>query len=457
MDPTKLQNPTLVTEARICGLAAGDRAIESDDDRRELLEQSLAGKHVELTVTAVTSIEPEKPKPLPASMRELANANFSRFGSVGLQAFIRSFKGRPFLRDHDRALVARGGRIKTSTPRAGESRTEFVQELHVVKPWAVQGILDGTIETFSIGWQPKGNTFEEWRKAVRCTVCGESLLSWDCPHYPGMVTELAEGGEEVIVEAEWDSRLIRGREVSAVTFPAVDGTYVDDFAIALAEFKQGSNQHKDDLTMHKILSALGVDDEKAGLAAIKELQKAAETAAQETATELATARSEVKTVKAELAAAQKVAEDAQAELAAAKEQLEQSQAALTEARSEIEKVRSEKRQAEIEELVESAMAEGKMRPGPLGEDGKPTMGAVERYVRKLAAEDMEAARAHVRDMPRIDPIGRQLETPVAARTEANDYGLTEQQKKLCRQLGVSFKDFVEHGETKSSPKPEQAA
>lgn len=452
-DLTQLRDPTLAIEAKIVGLAAGDREIKTDADRREMLEQSLQGKHVELTVTAVTSIEPDKPKPLPASMAELANANFSRFGKTGLQAFVRSFKGRPFLRDHDRALVARGGRIKASRPEAEDARTLFVQELHVVKPWAVQGILDGTIETFSIGWQPKGNTFEDWRNALRCTVCSESILSWECPHYPGMVTELAEGGEEVIVEAEWDSRRIRGREVSAVTFPAVDGTYIDDFAIALAELKQGSHQHHKELTMHKILSALGVEDEKAGLAAIKELQKAAESAAQETAAALATAKKDAKDARAELEAATKAKDDAELALAAEKETHGQTRAALEQAQAKLDESEKTQRKAEVDALIESAMSEGKMRPGAPGEDGKPTQGAVERYVRKLAADDIAAARAHVADMPKIDPIGRKLETPTEVeRTEANDFGLTEQQKKYADQLGLSYEEYARGGSPKKDPK-----
>lgn len=453
LDALLSQPPTLIADAAtVAGLAHNGQPISSDKERRALLEQSLQGAYIELDVTATTSLQPEKPRPLPESMKEMANANFSRFGATGIKTFARSFKGRPFLRDHDRALEARGGKIMSASAVDDDGGVSFVQEIRLVKPWAVQGVLDGTIEMFSVAWEPKGNTWEDWKAAVICTVCNASMFSIDCSHWPGQLTEIAESGERVVVEAEWDSRRIRGKEASAVTFPAVEGTHIGDFAVALAQLKRERGSEKD-ANMSKLLSALGAEDEKAGLAAIKQMQAAAE---QATAA-LAEAQKEHETALAEataaVTAAQESVEAASSALAAEKEMHAQTRASLTEARGEVDKTRADKRKGEIDALLQTAMSEGRLRPQHDAE-GKPVEGHVERYIRKLGADDIEAARAYVADMPVIDPVGRKLETPTAAPSAANDYGLTEQQKKIADSLGLAYQDYARGGKL---PKDTKAA
>jgi hypothetical protein len=178
--------------------ASGDRLTE--DDRKKLLAQIKAGDVPQaIEVEAVTYIQ-----------RKLsANRKFMRFETGILSKFAKSFKGQPFLRDHNSwELIARGGTIVDSRledgPEEGDKR--IVMRLRLVEEWAIAGVLKGTIDRFSIGWSRTD--------LVKCSVHKASVQECQC--WPG-----DKVGE---VRVEWIYTGAEGTEVSAVNVPAVVGT-----------------------------------------------------------------------------------------------------------------------------------------------------------------------------------------------------------------------------------------
>lgn len=213
-------------ELRVSGI----KSKLGKDNRRDLLMALRQGEVIELELDAVTFQQARGvPTPLPAKLRKLANANFVRFRDRDMPKFAKSFKGKPFLRDHDRRdLLKRGGTITESELRETDKQLQLSQHIHLVKPWAVEAALDGTLQTFSIGWDASTPGSAGLQNAVHCTVCGKKLFSQDCPHMPGEVVKVAKDSEPVIVEAEF--RDPQGAETSAVAFPAVQGTNIESIA-----------------------------------------------------------------------------------------------------------------------------------------------------------------------------------------------------------------------------------
>lgn len=190
--------------------AAGGDPL-SAAEKTELLEKSLAGEPIELTVD-IRPFSQEDGKP---------NRNHTRFRKGALTALGRSGKGSVFLRDHaQRDSMARGGTIIASKMVKEGDVHELHQTVQVVKPWAVQSFLDGTSDRFSIGWHPTG--------LVLCTACNASIGK--CWHWPG--DKVAQEDDTVItVEFEFqDAELV---ETSSVNVPAVTGTSVVDIRAAL--------------------------------------------------------------------------------------------------------------------------------------------------------------------------------------------------------------------------------
>src|SRR6185295_17700417 len=192
----------------------------SAEGRQKLLSEVRAGNPpAKITLEAITFLQ-----------RETPNRNFVRFKDGLLSRLASSFAGAPFLRDHDRSLEARGGTVVSSElvqhrgryQRAGNEVPAFKQTIELVKPWAIEAALDGTIDRFSIGWSITGD--------ILCTACGNDMFSRDCSHYPGQTFEREDGTEAkveaLITEAD-------GVETSAVTVPAVKGTSVDEIRAAL--------------------------------------------------------------------------------------------------------------------------------------------------------------------------------------------------------------------------------
>ena len=173
--------------------------------REELLSSARQGKIASLTVEATV-----------ANTRP--NANHFKFRPEEFEAFAKSFEKRPFLRDHEAKQEARGGTILQSWAE-GDGAGGFTMKQHIraTKDWAILGLLDETMDRFSIGWSAD----------ALCTVCNEEMgiFHEHAPGYryddKGKRTKEKTGTlcEAVMVEP-------KGKETSAVVIPACDGTGV---------------------------------------------------------------------------------------------------------------------------------------------------------------------------------------------------------------------------------------
>ncbi len=171
-------------------------------ERSALLEKVLAGEHVELEFEATTFIQ-----------RDTPNRNFVRFQPGLLATFAKSFAGQPFLMNHDSYDVrSRAGTILASKLEHNDDGSKSMRmRVKAVKSWAVEGLLDGTIDRFSIAWDRGGTPLS----------CSVHLSGWyECSCRlgqrleDGRIPELLVTGTPV------------GTEVSGVNVPAVVGTHV---------------------------------------------------------------------------------------------------------------------------------------------------------------------------------------------------------------------------------------
>lgn len=188
----------------LCTLyAKGGEALD-DKAKAELLRAARLGEPVELQLEAVAFVQ-----------RETPNRNYVRFKPGMLAAFAKSFEGQPMLRDHmSWQLTARGGTIVSSKLEHMPDGTKQIRmRLNLVKPWAVESALDGTLDRFSIGWSRTG--------PVMCSLCGESLAK--CDHWPG-----DRGTDGKVCEAVFTAA--DGTEVSGVNVPAVIGTRIESIS-----------------------------------------------------------------------------------------------------------------------------------------------------------------------------------------------------------------------------------
>lgn len=208
---------TILVAPRELMLADGSAGKLDGDRRRELIEASRAGKHIEIALTARTFRQHSEPGKLP-------NRNYIRHAPAYLPKLAASYVGMPFLLDHAKSQQ----RARVGTIRASELVEEkggmfaFRKQLHVVKADAVQSVLDGTIDRFSIGWHPTG--------PVLCTLHKNDVRDRNsCSCWPG--SKVAIDGVDRI--AEYEFQRADGIEVSAVNVPAVTGTKIEDIRAAL--------------------------------------------------------------------------------------------------------------------------------------------------------------------------------------------------------------------------------
>jgi Mu-like prophage I protein len=209
------------------------------DSREGLIAEAKAGKINRLRFTATTCAS-------------VPNAKHIRF-SDDFEEFAASFAGVPFQRDHDHGIEARGGTVLRSwaVPREGQPDIfEMKQLIEARKDWAVLGVLDGTIDRFSVGFRSQ---------RYECSICGEKIDSTECSHWPGK--EYRGRTCEVLCKGS------SGVETSAVVSPAVPGTGIDAIS-ELSEFihdlrAEGPPEEKEK-AMDKILAKfrviLGLDD-----------------------------------------------------------------------------------------------------------------------------------------------------------------------------------------------------
>ncbi len=209
------------------------------DERKDLLQRLRAGEHIELEFEAITFAQGKGP-----------NRNFLRFPQGELGRLAKSFKGMPFLRDHDKhSVLARGGTILSSrVERLDDGVTAFVQRIRATKVWAVEGLLDGTIDRFSIGFHPAG--------AIECSQHKAAIFT-KCSCLPGD----RFGDDEDERRVEFIFHGAEGVEVSGVNVPAVPAaTGVGDIRAALSALNCGPAAAAKERTMNRLLTRLGLGE-----------------------------------------------------------------------------------------------------------------------------------------------------------------------------------------------------
>lgn len=224
MDKPDHYRHSLRAEAPIAPMlirAAGVGEITSAAARSDLLAKLRAGEFAGPLTVSITSYV----------QRATPNRNFVRFGRGTLRRGAHSFKGQVALVDHaQREQAARIGTILSSkAERNAAGEIGFHKELEIVKIPAIESVLDGTIDRWSIGWFPTG--------PIDCSACKGPMFGRNstCPHWPG---DLADDGAPVeAVYTSWE-----GVEVSAVNVPAVLGTGVDEIRAALAADREDRNR-----------------------------------------------------------------------------------------------------------------------------------------------------------------------------------------------------------------------
>jgi hypothetical protein len=261
-------------------------------DRKDVLASLADGEAVELEIDVEAFFQEDG----------VSNRNFLRFKKSILNKLGKSFAGMPFIRDHEQNDVrARGGTILQSKAiKEASGKTTFVMTLSVSAAWAVEGILNGTIDRFSIGW------IHPSLESVLCSECKTPVFS-DCFHLPGDTCEGGSRVEFIFTEAV-------GIELSAVSVPAVIGTGITEIRSVLANtfsdfYAQSSQrptrQQERKIMISKLAAMLSLDteDESAVTNKVKELLASAEKS-EEQATRLASAEESIEGLKATLAASQ---------------------------------------------------------------------------------------------------------------------------------------------------------
>lgn len=338
--------------------AGGTPAPIGRAERRGLLERLRAGERLELGAEVVGFLQ-----------RETPNRNFVRFRAGILPSFSTSFRGVPFLRNHDgRDIAARGGKVVDTTFEHRDDGTKAIRfRLHLVKDWAVEGFLDGTIDRFSIGWARTG--------PVLCSLDDKPL--WGpgcCSHWPGDVVE-GRVCEVLYTGAE-------GTELSAVNVPAVVGTGIESVRQLKAEF-DGTG------LLHAILGAHLPEIAPMDLTAIITALGLPAGATVEQAAERS------RTVIAELAAARSDAELARARLGQAEQQLVELTARATAAEAS-------NRQQQVDAAIARLYASRKLQVVVGGQN------PVEAHLRQLAASDIDLFGARCQEIlagPDVRPGG----------------------------------------------------
>ncbi len=328
--------------------------------RFELISAIRGGKHVELGVTAQTFEQTAK-----------ANRRFLRLADDKLATRAPSWKGQPYLTDHNTySIKSSQGMIMSSKAIEVPGGMAFEQKLNAVTVDATIGILNGTFNKFSIGWWPSG--------PVLCSAHGCDISARDsCNCWPGDEVTL-EGNKKKIVEFVFTD--FRGKETSTVVLPAVQNTSISDVRAALAAELNITRTRpitrpvkENAMLFHRLAVALGLSalseagDEDRAVAAVSALQaraNAAETNLAATRASLAQAESAVKTLTA-------------AQLGV--------QVGST--------------------IEEQGFAAGKLRR-LRDQNGALAVGPVELWIRKLGADaGLEVMKAQLEAMPVIVPIG----------------------------------------------------
>jgi len=330
------------------------------------------------------------------------NRRFLRFLPENLPEFARSFVGQPFLRDHaQRNSAARGGTVLSSGLVYAADGPEMHQTVELVKAWAIEGALDGTIDRFSIGWDTTGE--------ILCSVCEGPLWEGKCYHMPGDTID-GRRVEAIITGSD-------GVETSSVNVPAVVGTGVHAVRAAFAALAacrpKPIRVRSEEVPMSKLPA----------LAAVVALADDADE-------------------DAVLAAVKKMAEDHD-RLAAC---YDAEQKAHLETRARLDKVVAElgaTRKAELERLRPALLEKLRAKVG-LAVDGRKPKDGGTWFERQLDAELEKSpadAERFVEELPQIVPKGILSRAPVTPEGEAKR---REEARSAGDQLGLSDEDYKKY-------------
>jgi phage head maturation protease len=332
------------------------------------------------------------------------NLNFVRFTDEALVRLVGSFVDRPLLHDHDQ-LDARnvGGRVVACSLANEGGAMVIRQTVEAVKPWAQEGLLDGTIKTFSIGWRSV-DTREPY-----CSLDGASMFSLDCIHMPGQRVETKDGVR--IVEMIYDD--VKALEVSAAAVPAVAEAMLEEVRATLSAWRAEKDPEaaaqlvRLALAKEKVMTKFPILIAVLGLSA---------DAGEEVVVE------SVRKLKSEHAT----------ELAAHS----QTKNALASAQARLDEVEAREKAAKLEALIDGLYRDGKIA----GEKGNND---VEKSIRDLYALSVVGAEAFAKSMPRLVPVGgagalgeeRTGRKPGVGR-------LSETQRAINKQLRISDEEYL---------------
>lgn len=426
----------LVQPATMHALRVGGRAVLEAADRRELLAKSLGGDPLELEIDATTYIQ-----------RDTSNRNNIRFKKSALGRLAKSFAGCPFQRDHAQGVMDRGGTILLSElATVTEKKIEYpsiLQTIAAVKPWAVQGILDGTIDRFSIAWQPTG--------PIECSECGkpfDSMGGWSwpsCDHWPG--DKIVDEDDNVTGEVDAVYTAAEGTEVSAVSVPAVVGTQIEDQRAVMSALANGGTAPRGEIVMKHLsklavaigLSIDGMTEEGALDSLLKEFLHVKD-GAEDAGIKLA----------AEIAARAAVEKDRDA------------------ARAELATLAADALSAGVEAEVERGIREGRFAMARDAQ-GARVETPIERAVRHAGKAGLAAAKAYVDGFPAraIAPTGLRSADPDPARAHSGAGGagnvegaaslLSPAELDICRQTNTKPEDFLSTKRKREAERAERAA
>lgn len=188
-----------------------------------LLAKAVARERVSLTIEMLAYEQGRRD----SSGKVVKNSKGIRVRDGAMQAFGRSGKGAPFMRDHlQRDSTARGGTITaSSTTKVDEAgHYKVMQTVELVEPAAVERALRGLMSAVSVGIDPADGD-------VTCTACDAPIFT-KCYHFPFDLVAKKDGTS---IEVEWEFTNPRLVETSEVPIAAVQAAEIQSVRLAVAQ------------------------------------------------------------------------------------------------------------------------------------------------------------------------------------------------------------------------------
>lgn len=390
--------PSLAEPIALYRSSGGEPIKEAD--REELLKAVRDGEVVELEFEAVTFIQ-----------RDTPNRNYVRFPPGKLAGFAASFKGMPFLRDHATYdSTSRGGTIvDAKLEHNADGSKQMRMRVRAVKSWAVEGLLDGTIDRFSIGWDRQGMEAQ----------CSIHLASWySCSCRLGATLE--DGRHvEILVPSPV------GTEMSTILVPAVVGTTIE----SISQLGIDSSRLADSLVRNATLSVAegnkNMDPKLVTLLAVLGITASSATALDDG-----------------IKAAEKLAADREEAI----EQRDEAKGKLATVEIDAKTKLTAERATITKEKLTALKAAGKLRPGSGREDRLKKRAETDFADFLATCEELLADGEQVTAAGKTlaaatkDPAGATAATPAKAAVVANP-----QLASWLKSAGISEEQFEKHG------------